>query len=141
MSSRTLALLFAVLLLSIGSRSGTAESIDGYVVNPATDERVKDVEVGFSIAGPDGTFAEMMRKSTDGEGRFSFSGPFLAKGLAYSLTAHYQDIPYTSSTLEVGAQRQVIWRSSTRPLTRPAFALPPTTSSLRWVPSYSRSRS
>lgn len=108
MSRRTLSHLVVVLLLSIGSRSGTAESIDGYVVNPATDERVTDIEVGFSIAGPDGTFAEMMRKSTDAEGRFSFSGPFLAKGLAYSLTAHYRNMPYTSSTLEVGTQRQVI---------------------------------
>ncbi len=97
-----------VVWLSIVSRSGAAEVIDGYVVNPLTDERVGDIEVGFSIAGADGTFSEMMRKSTDAEGRFSFSGPFLANGLTYSLTAHYRDIPYSSSTLEVGAQHQVI---------------------------------
>lgn len=85
-----------------------AEVIDGYVINPTTDERVANIEVAFSMAGPDGTFSEMMRKPSDTEGRFSFSGPLLAKGLTYSLTAFYQDIPYSSSALEVGAQRQVI---------------------------------
>ena len=108
MSKRARAFIYVVLLFGVGPHSGAAESIDGYVVKPITDERVGGVEVGFLIAGPDGTFSEMTRKSTDAQGRFSFSGPFLTNGLAYSLTAHYQDIPYASSTLEVGAQRQVI---------------------------------
>ena len=85
MSGWVRALLYVGVLLSIGPRSGTAESIDGYVLNPVTGERVEDLEVGFSIAGPDGTFSEMMRKSTDTEGRFSFSGPFLAGRRRYEL--------------------------------------------------------
>ncbi len=102
------ALLCVVVWLSIASGSSAAEVIDGYVVNPVTDERVGNIEIGFSTAGADGTFSEMMRKSADAEGRFSFSGPFLSNGFTYSLTAYYRDTPYSSSTLEVGEQRQVI---------------------------------
>ena len=99
-------LLSAAFLFS--SQSLAAESIDGYVVNPVSDQRLAGIEVGFSISSPDGSFSEMMRKSTDADGRFSFSGPFLTDGMAYSLTAYYGDIPYASSMLLVGGQRQVI---------------------------------
>lgn len=100
------ALLSTAFLFS--SQSLAAESIDGYVVNPVSDQRLAGIEVGFSISGPDGSFSEMIRKSTDADGRFSFSGPFLTDGMAYSLTAYYGDIPYASSMLLVGGQRQVI---------------------------------
>ena len=105
---RTWALVLLSTAFFLSSQSLAAESIDGYVVNPATDQRMAGIEVGFSISGPDGSFSEMMRKSTDVDGRFSFSGPFLTDGMAYSLTAYYGDIPYASSMLTVGAQRQVI---------------------------------
>ena len=50
----------------------------------------------------------MLRKETDAEGRFSFAGPFLQSGLHFGLAAYYDDIPYFSSTLEAGAQQQII---------------------------------
>ena len=101
--------LIAVLFLAGAGRGiAGADSIEGYIVNPVDDRRVADVEVSFSIQNADGAFAEMMRKSSDEEGRFSFSGPFLAAGLTYMVTAHFRDVAYPSSALVVGAQRQVI---------------------------------
>ena len=102
--------IVAVLLLLAFAGPGLvgAADIRGYVVDPADDRRVGDVEVAFSIPGQDGAFTEMMRKSTDEEGRFTFSGPFLTEGLTYTLTAHYRGIAYPSSPLVLGQQRQVI---------------------------------
>lgn len=84
-----------------------ADQIDGYVLNSSSDERLGDVEIAFYVQ-QDEQVSEIMRKKTDSEGRFSFSGPFLTTGTPFALAAFYKDVPYFSSTLEVGAQKQII---------------------------------
>lgn len=84
-----------------------AETVQGYVLHAVTQQRVGGVEVAFYIR-QDNQVREVLRKATDAEGRFSFSGPFLAPGLSFALAALYQEVPYFSSTLQVGAQKQVI---------------------------------
>ncbi|MYF93513.1 MAG: hypothetical protein F4049_10305 [Gemmatimonadetes bacterium] len=82
-------------------------AINGYVLNPFTQARIPGIPVAFYVR-QDGEILEMLRKETDAEGRFSFAGPFLQSGLSFGLAAFYDDIPYFSSTLEAGAQQQVI---------------------------------
>lgn len=82
-------------------------AINGYVLNPFTQARIPGIPVAFYVR-QDGEILEMLRKETDAEGRFSFAGPFLQSGLHFGLAAFYDDIPYFSSTLEAGAQQQVI---------------------------------
>ena len=82
-------------------------AINGYVLNPFTQARIPGIPVAFYVR-QDGQILEMLRKETDAEGRFSFAGPFLQDGLLFGLAAFYDDIPYFSSTLEAGAQQQVI---------------------------------
>ena len=82
-------------------------AINGYVLNPFTQARIPGIPVAFYVR-QDGQILEMLRKETDAEGRFSFAGPFLQSGLHFGLAAFYNDIPYFSSTLEAGAQQQVI---------------------------------
>ncbi|MDE2705952.1 MAG: hypothetical protein OXI35_12860 [Gemmatimonadota bacterium] len=82
-------------------------AINGYVLNPFTQARIPGIPVAFYVR-QDGQILEMLRKETDAEGRFSFAGPFLQSGLHFGLAAFYDDIPYFSSTLEAGAQQQVI---------------------------------
>ena len=84
-----------------------AAAVNGYVLNPLTDERIPGVEVAFYIR-QDEKVSEVLRKEADAEGRFSFAGPFLQDGLRFALSASYQSIPYFSSTFEVGAQQQII---------------------------------
>ena len=85
-----------------------AAAIDGYVLNPQTQSRVPQIEVAFYIRQDDSQVSEVMRKMTDAGGRFSFSGPFLQDGLEFALAAFYDGVPYFSSTLEAGAQQQII---------------------------------
>ena len=82
-------------------------AINGYVLNPFAQARIPSIAVAFYIR-QDGQIIEMLRKETDVEGRFSFTGPFLQDGLHFGLAAIYDGIPYFSSTLEVGAQQQII---------------------------------
>ena len=82
-------------------------AINGYVLNPFTQARIPGIPVAFYVH-QDGQILEMLRKETDAEGRFSFVGPFLQSGLHFGLAAFYDDIPYFSSTLEAGAQQQII---------------------------------
>ena len=82
-------------------------AINGYVLNPFTQARIPGIPVAFYVR-QDGQILEMLRKETDAEGCFSFAGPFLQSGLHFGLAAFYNDIPYFSSTLEAGAQQQVI---------------------------------
>ncbi|MEE2626848.1 MAG: hypothetical protein VX670_00030 [Candidatus Latescibacterota bacterium] len=84
-----------------------ADQINGYVLNPSSEGRVGDVEIVFYVQ-QDEQVSEIMRKKTDEEGRFSFSGPFLTTGTPFALAALYKDVAYFSSMLEVGAQKQVI---------------------------------
>ena len=96
---------FAAIVLCASDLWGAA--INGYVLNPFTQARIPDIPVAFYVR-QDGQILEMLRKETDAEGRFSFAGPFLQDGLLFGLAAFYDGIPYFSSTLEAGAQQQVI---------------------------------
>ena len=82
-----------------------ADQIDGYLLNPSSEGRVGDVEIVFYVQ-QDEQVSEIMRKKTDSEGRFSFSGPFLTAGTPFALAALYKDVAYFSSMLEVGAQNR-----------------------------------
>ncbi len=84
-----------------------ADQIDGYVLNSSSDERSGGVEIAFYVQ-QDEQVSEIMRKKTNSEGRFSFSGPFLTTGTPFALAAFYKGVPYFSSTLEAGAQKQII---------------------------------
>ena len=97
--------LCAAIVLCASDLWGAA--INGYVLNPFTQARVPGIPVAFYVR-QDGEILEMLRKETDAEGRFSFAGPFLQSGLHFGLAAFYDGIPYFSSTLEAGAQQQVI---------------------------------
>ena len=100
-----LRLLCAAIVLYASDLRG--EAINGYVLNPFTQARIPSIPVAFYVR-QDGQTLEMLRKETDAEGHFSFSGPFLQGGLRFGLAAFYNDIPYFSSTLEAGAQQQII---------------------------------
>jgi hypothetical protein len=95
----------SVLLLS--SVTLAADTISGYVLDAQSNERLADVEVAFLVSGDAGA-AEMVRHNTDAEGEFSFSGPFLTAGTAFTLVAHYGGLEYATDPLTVGAQDQVI---------------------------------
>ena len=97
--------LCAAVVLCASDLWGAA--INGYVLNPFTQARIPGIPVAFYVR-QDGEILEMLRKETDAEGRFSFAGPFLQSGLHFGLAAFYDGIPYFSSTLEAGAQQQVI---------------------------------
>ncbi|MGY8822772.1 MAG: hypothetical protein ACKVJG_02370 [Candidatus Latescibacterota bacterium] len=90
-----------------GANLVRADEINGYIVNPNSDARIGGIEVSFYI-NQEGQVAEMMRKTADEQGRFSFAGPFLTAGTSFALAAFYKDVTYFSSTLEVGAQKQII---------------------------------
>ena len=92
-----LRLLCAAMVLCASDLRG--EAINGYVLNPFTQARIPGIPVAFYVR-QDGQILEMLRKETDAEGHFSFSGPFLQGGLHFGLAAFYDGIPYFSSTLE-----------------------------------------
>lgn len=84
-----------------------ADPVRGYVLHPGTGQQVAGVEVAFYLQ-QEGQVDELLRKTTDGQGRFEFSGPFLKSGLSFALAAFYEGVPHFTSTLEVGAQQEVI---------------------------------
>ena len=96
-----LRLLCAAIALCASDLRG--EAINGYVLNPFTQARIPGIPVAFYVR-QDGQTLEMLRKETDAEGHFSFSGPFLQDGLRFGLAAFYDGIPYFSSTLEAGVR-------------------------------------
>ncbi len=96
--------LAAALLYTGTSR---AAEVSGYVINPNEETRIGNVEVAFYVREDD-QVTEMLRKIADADGRFSFSGPFLENGTPFALAAFYKDVTYFSSTLEVGAQKEII---------------------------------
>ncbi|MCC7264111.1 MAG: hypothetical protein IT369_16495 [Candidatus Latescibacteria bacterium] len=98
--------LLALALLSTPHRSH-ADTVQGYVINPGTGARVPNISVAFLLS-QGGQLNEVLRKNTDGEGRFSFSGPFITGSLSVVLVAHYQDMPFPSSELRVGGQQEII---------------------------------
>jgi len=84
-----------------------ADTVQGYVLNPLTETRVANAQVTFFIE-QDGQLNEILRKESDAQGRFSFSGPFLTADVRFVLAASYRDAPYPTSTLGVGEYSQVI---------------------------------
>lgn len=102
-------LLFALLGLALlgAPYRAYADTVQGYVVNPGTGNRVPNISVAFLLS-QGGQLNEVLRKNTDAEGRFSFSGPFITGSLAFVLVAHYQDMPFPSSELRVGNQQEII---------------------------------
>ena len=100
-----LRLICAAIVLCACELWGAA--VNGYVLNPLTEARVPHIEVAFYIR-QEGEVNEVLRKKTDAEGRFTFAGPFLQDGLHFALAAFYDGVPYFSSTLEIGAQQQII---------------------------------
>jgi len=100
-------LLLILLALSLLAPALCADTVQGYVVNPATGARVPGVGVAFLLS-QGGQLSEVLRKDTDAEGRFSFAGPFITTDLIFVLVAHYQGLPFPSSELRVGDTREVI---------------------------------
>jgi len=84
-----------------------AETVQGYVINPISGAPIDDAEIAF-FTSQDGQVNEILRKHVDAQGRFAFSGPFLKPDLGFVLVALYQGIPYPSSELQVGAQKEII---------------------------------
>ena len=84
-----------------------ADIVRGYVIDPIAEERIATAEVVFFI-NQDGQLQEILRKATDAQGNFTFSGPFIEPGLEFVLAALYQGVPYSTSPLEVGAQDRII---------------------------------
>lgn len=84
-----------------------ADTVSGYVLDPVAERRLGAVEVAFLVDGGNGP-TEVARRSSDGEGRFAFSGPFLAAGTAFTLVANYGGLEYPTSQLQVGEQDQVV---------------------------------
>ncbi len=104
-----MSLLFLPTLIAVVLASASAaDTVRGYVVDPINELAVTDVDVSFSVLGESGGVDEILRKSVDEDGRFEFSGPFLKSGLAFTLTALYRGVPYPSSLLKVGEQREVV---------------------------------
>lgn len=93
-------------LLSTAAAAG-ADTVRGYVVNPATETPAGATEVAFVVI-QDGQSREILRKPTDDNGRFEFTGPFISPGLRFALVAFYKDVPHPTSALEVGGQKEII---------------------------------
>ena len=92
-------------LLSIASAG--ADTVRGHVVNPIAGTPAGATEVAFVVI-QDGQSSEIVRKTTDENGRFEFTGPFISPGLRFALVAFYQNVPHPTSALEVGGQKEII---------------------------------
>ncbi len=97
----------ALPALLVGASALPADTVRGYVINPITGTRVEHAEIAF-FAKESGQVNEILRKPTDAQGRFAFSGPFLTPDLSFVLVALYQGVPYPSSELQIGAQKEII---------------------------------
>ena len=84
-----------------------ADTVNGYLINPFTDQPLPQVDIAFLVR-QNGQLSEMLRKPTDDQGRFAFSGPFLNADLEFFLVAFYKGVPYPTSALTAAAQRQII---------------------------------
>jgi hypothetical protein len=100
-------LLLLVLSLLFGAHLLRADTVQGYVINPATGVLAAHTGVAFMLS-QGGQLSEVLRKDTDAEGRFSFAGPFITADLSFVLVAFYQGLPFPSAELKVGAQKEVI---------------------------------
>lgn len=96
--------LFTLACAPVMARGGT---VSGCVVHGVSELPVSGVPVAFQLVGERGT-QEMVRCVADQEGRFSFSGPFIGNGTPFALVAWYREVPHATSTLQAGAQQEVI---------------------------------
>ena len=85
-----------------------ADPVQGYVLDELRDERLPGVEVAFLVPDGGGGLTEIARRTTDAAGAFSFSGPFLAAGTTFALTAFYRGLEYGTQNLVAGDQDRVI---------------------------------
>ena len=85
--------------------NANAASVRGYVQKDS--KPVSGATVIFYV-NQDEKATELARKTTDKDGRFLFSGPFLKPGMPFALTGLYKGVPYHSSTLEIGSQKEII---------------------------------
>lgn len=97
-------ILILELALSLTPVSGN--TIEAYVVHGESGKPLGGIEVAFLI--DQGSPEEILRKRTDDEGRISFSGPFLTRNLAFLLVPFYRGIPYPTTRLQAGAQKQIV---------------------------------
>jgi hypothetical protein len=98
---------FVLLGILLSGADLAADTVQGYVVEAGTGRRCASAEVGFLLV-QNGRRSEVLHKSTDPEGRFAFTGPFITPGLTFALEARYQGVPYPSSELRVGEQSEVL---------------------------------
>lgn len=91
----------------LSTAAAGADTVRGYVVNPITETPAGATEVAF-VAIQDGQSSEILRRPTDDNGRFEFTGPFISPGLRFALVAFYKDVPHPTSALEVGGQKEII---------------------------------
>jgi len=98
--------LLATAILCV-ALPAAADTITGTVVDGNHGTPVANTEVAFFVS-ENGQVTEIVRKNTDAEGRFSFSGPFLTPDLTFVLVALYQGVPYSSSELRADGQTEII---------------------------------
>ena len=100
--------VLAGFLLALAALSAArADRVSGYVIDGNTGTRVPAVEVAFLVTQA-GQTSEILRKPSDGDGRFSFSGPFITSGLEFALLAIYGGTSYPTTKLVVGKQKEII---------------------------------
>lgn len=91
----------------LSTAAAGADTVRGFVVNPISETPAGATEVAFVVI-QDGQSSEILRKPTDDNGRFEFTGPFISPGLRFALVAFYKDVPHPTSALEVGGQKEII---------------------------------
>ena len=96
---------FALVMAALTAAS--ANPISGYVIDGNTGTRVAGVEVAFLVT-EGGQTREILRKPSDVDGRFSFSGPFISPGLEFALLAIHGGTSYPTTKLFAGNQKQII---------------------------------
>ncbi len=101
------AVLAAFALAIAALSTARADRVNGYVIDGNTGTRLPGVEVAFLVT-QEGQTSEILRKPSDGDGRFSFSGPFITPGLEFALLAIYGDASYPTTKLFAGNQKQII---------------------------------
>lgn len=104
---RLLLVALAALAALVLATAAQAASVEGRVLHGDDGRPVPGVQVAFLVQ-QDGQLNEILRKPSDAEGRFVFSGPFLTAGLDFVLVAFYNDVPYPSTQLRMGDQRGVL---------------------------------
>lgn len=96
----------AILDLALFLAPVCGDTIDAYVVHGESGKSLGGIEVAFLVDR--GTPEEILRKRTDNGGRISFSGPFLTRDLTFILVPFYRGIPYPTTRLRAGTQKQIV---------------------------------